>query len=70
MNLVAYLKSKNIWYKILTKRSTVHTADAAASLGLPLERITKSLIFYADEKPIIVIIPGTSRVDKNKLKKI
>lgn len=70
VNLVAYLKSKNIWYKILTKKSTVHTADAAASLGLPLERITKSLVFSADERPILVIIPGTSRVDKNKLKTI
>jgi Cys-tRNA(Pro) deacylase len=70
VNLVAYLKSKNVWFRILKKKSTVHTADAAASLGLPLERITKSLVFSADGKPILVIIPGTSRVDKNKLKTI
>lgn len=70
VNLVSYLKSKNIWYKFLTKKTTVHTADAAASLGLPLERITKSLVFSADGQPILVIVPGTSRVDKNKLKTI
>lgn len=68
LNLIAYLKSNNIWFNVLEKRSTVHTAEAAAATGLPLERVTKSLVFLADGQPVIAIIPGTRKVDKGKLK--
>lgn len=68
MNLIAYLKKKKIWHRILEKEDTVHTADAAAATGIPLERVTKSLVFLADKKPILVIVPGTHRVDLRKLK--
>lgn len=68
MNLTAYLKQNNVWHKIIEKDSTVHTADAAAATGIQLERVTKSLVFLADNSPILVIIPGNCRVDKGKLK--
>jgi Cys-tRNA(Pro) deacylase len=68
MNLTAYLEKNKIWHRILEKEDTVHTADAAAATGIPLERVTKSLVFLADKKPILVIIPGTHRVDLRKLK--
>jgi Cys-tRNA(Pro) deacylase len=70
MNLISYLKAKNIWFNILEKRSTVHTAEAAAATGLPLERVTKSLVFFADGQPVIAIIPGICKVDKGKLKAV
>jgi Cys-tRNA(Pro) deacylase len=68
MNLIAYLEKNQIWHRILDKEETIHTADAAAATGVPLERVTKSLVFLADKKPILVIIPGTHRVDLRKLK--
>jgi len=68
MNLIAYLEKNKIWYRVLEKEDTVHTADAAAATGIPLERVTKSLVFLADKKPILVIIPGTHRADLKKLK--
>lgn len=68
MNLIAYLEKNKIWHRILEKEDTVHTADAAAATGIPLERVTKSLVFLADKKPILVIIPGTHRADLKKLK--
>lgn len=70
MNLVAYLKANNVWFNLISKESTVHTTDAATAAGLPLERVTKSLVFLADEKPVLVIIPGDCRVDKGKLKEV
>ena len=70
LNLIAYLKGNNIWFNILEKRSTVHTAEAATATGLPLERVTKSLVFIADGQPVIAIIPGTCKVDKGKLKAV
>lgn len=68
MNLTGYLKKNNIWFNMIEKESTVHTADAAAATGISLERVTKSLVFLADNLPIITIIPGNCRVNKGKLK--
>jgi len=59
-----------VWYKIHEKESTVHTADAAAKTGIPLERITKSLVCLAGDKAIVAIIPGNERLDTKKLAKI
>lgn len=71
MNLIAYLKNNNVWFKIIEKESTVHTADAAAATGIPLERVTKSLVFLDEnENPILVIIPGNCIVNKRKLKDV
>lgn len=68
MNLIAYLQMNHIWFNVLEKRSTVHTTEAAAVTGLPLERVIKSLVLTADGEPVITIILGTCRVDKDKLK--
>jgi Cys-tRNA(Pro)/Cys-tRNA(Cys) deacylase len=68
MNLITYLQRNNVWFNVLEKKSTIHTAEAAAATGLPLERVIKSLVLTADSKPMIIIIPGNCRVDKDKLK--
>ena len=68
MNLITYLQRNNVWFNVLEKKSTIHTAEAAAATGLPLERVIKSLVLTADSEPMIIIIPGNCRVDKDKLK--
>jgi len=70
MNLIAYLKLKDVWFRVTEKESTVHTADAAAATGIPLERVTKSLVFLADNIPVLTIIPGNCRISKSKLKEV
>ncbi len=65
-----YLDDHQVWYKIHEKESTVHTADAAAKTGIPLERITKSLVCLAGDKAIVAIITGNERLDTKKLAKI
>lgn len=67
-DLSAYLQANHVWFHVVEKRSTVHTADAAAATGLPLERVVKSLVFTADGEPVMVIVPGTCRVDQRKLR--
>ena len=69
-SLEQYLRKNNIWYKILEKEETVHTADAAAKTGLPLERVTKSIVCLADEDAIIAIIPGNCRVKLKELARL
>jgi Cys-tRNA(Pro)/Cys-tRNA(Cys) deacylase len=68
-DLLEYFKEKKVWFRMIEKETTVHTADAAAATGIPLERITKSLVFLAENKiPMLVIIPGNCVVNKEKLK--
>src|SRR5581483_11798744 len=43
--------------------STATAVDAAAAIGTTVERIVKSLIFAANERPILVLASGPNRVD-------
>jgi Cys-tRNA(Pro)/Cys-tRNA(Cys) deacylase len=65
--LERFLKNKGVWYRLLDKPSTIHTADASNVTGISLNRITKSLVFKADAQPIMAVIPGDKRVNSQKL---
>jgi Cys-tRNA(Pro) deacylase len=41
--------------------------DAARAIGTTLGQIVKSLIFVADEQPVLVLASGKNRVDRGKL---
>jgi prolyl-tRNA editing enzyme YbaK/EbsC (Cys-tRNA(Pro) deacylase) len=47
--------------------STATAVDAAAAIGTTVERIVKSLVFAADEQPILVLVSGPNRVDVQKV---
>ena len=68
--LKKYLDDHKVWYKIHEKESTVHTADAAAKTGIPIERITKSLVCLVGDKAIVAIVPGNEKLDTKKLARI
>ncbi|NHJ32305.1 MAG: aminoacyl-tRNA deacylase [Asgard group archaeon] len=70
MNLKQYLEEKKVWYRIHDKDTTVHTSDAAAKTGIPLEKITKSLVCLDDDKAVIGIIRGNDKLSNKKLAKI
>lgn len=70
MDLESYLNERKVWYKLIEKAETIHTKDAALHTGIDLERITKSLVFLAEGKPVLVIIPGNRRVDMTKLREL
>ncbi|HSO20523.1 MAG TPA: YbaK/EbsC family protein, partial [Desulfosarcina sp.] len=46
---------------------TATVVDAARALNVAAENIIKSLLFMADDRPILVINNGTARVDRKKL---
>lgn len=46
---------------------TATAAEAAAALGVPVDTIVKSLVFQADDEPILVLVGGSERVDIGKL---
>lgn len=47
--------------------STATAADAAATIGTTVERIVKSLVFAAADRPVLVLVSGVNRVDTTKL---
>jgi prolyl-tRNA editing enzyme YbaK/EbsC (Cys-tRNA(Pro) deacylase) len=47
--------------------STATAAAAAAAIGTTVDRIVKSLVFMADDRPILVLISGPRRVDTDKV---
>ncbi len=42
-------------------------ADAAAAIGCEVAQIAKSLVFRAEDRPVVVIASGVNRVSTKKL---
>lgn len=42
-------------------------ADAAAAIGCSVGQIVKSLVFIADDRPMLALTSGSNRVDEGKL---
>lgn len=42
-------------------------ADAAAGIGCRVEQIVKSLVFTADDTPVVALVPGDRRLDTGLL---
>jgi len=70
MDLESYLKNEKIWHKFIEKAETIRTADAAAASGVPLEKLTKTLVLLDEaNQPILAIIPGDCKLSFGKLRK-
>jgi prolyl-tRNA editing enzyme YbaK/EbsC (Cys-tRNA(Pro) deacylase) len=44
--------------------------DAARAIGCDVAQIVKSLVFVADDRPVIALTSGANRVDPNKLARV
>lgn len=67
-NLQAFIDTHRLAAIILPMET--HTAtvdDAARALGVDADMIIKSLVFMAEDQPILVINNGLARVDRKKL---
>lgn len=54
--------------EIITLSDSVRTADEAAkSVGCPVGRIAKSLVFRLDERAVMAVMSGDNRLDTEKL---
>jgi len=67
MNLEEYLKKSGVWYRLMDKPETVHTADASRATGIELRRITKNLVCKtSDGRYALLVVPGNRRVSLQK----
>ena len=51
----------------LLPESTATSEEAARALGVPVHLIGKSIVFEADNRPVVAILSGVDRVDKKLL---
>lgn len=64
----AVLAEVGIDSPVVTMDDSTHTAaEAAAAIGCELGQIVKSLIFVADDQPLLVLVAGINRVDERLL---
>lgn len=49
-------------------QGTRTAADAAAAIGCEVGQIVKSLVFMADDEPVLVLTSGANRVDETKVR--
>lgn len=67
-DLQSFIDTHHLSATILPMDATTATvADAAKALGVAIGMIIKSLLFIADDQPILVINSGPARVDRKKL---
>jgi prolyl-tRNA editing enzyme YbaK/EbsC (Cys-tRNA(Pro) deacylase) len=64
----AALRAAGIAAEILQLAASARTAaDAAASCGVGVGQIVKSLVFVAGEEPILVLVSGANQADERRL---
>ncbi len=67
-DLQAFIDAHGLGATILPMDAhTATVAEAARALGVDTEMIIKSLLFMADDQPLLVINNGPARVDRKKL---
>ncbi len=67
-DLAAFIAANNITAEIIRLGAHTPTVEVAAQvLGVQVEQVGKSILFIADEQPVLVIANGTNRVDYKRL---
>ncbi len=63
------LKEHKLEHQVLEHEAVLTSEDAARVRNTPLSEGAKALVMYADEKPIMVVVPADKKADTNALKK-
>lgn len=65
-----YLEKRGMADRITTHRETIDTVEhAAQQIGCSEAEIAKTLSFLVEDKPVIVVMAGDTRVNSSKFKK-
>lgn len=68
--IVNFLNKKRIPYQLF-EHEPVYTSEQAAKIrGSSLKEGAKALIFVADGKPVMIVVPGDKKVDVKRFKEI
>lgn len=66
-----YLKKYDMDKRIIEVNESTATVELAAkALGTEEDRIAKTLSFWVDDKPILIVLSGNSKIDNQKYKSV
>lgn len=66
--VAAVLRTLGVETQVIEFPQTTRTAhDAAVAIGTTVGQIVKSLVFLADQEPVLALVSGANRVDVGKL---
>ncbi len=66
----SFIDQYNMGLKITELEESTSTCElAAAALGVEVGQIAKTLVFMADERPVMVVASGDNRIKSGKLKR-
>ena len=66
----SYLDKYNLGLKIIEMGDSTRTCElAAAALGVEVGQIAKTLVFLADERPVLIVASGDNKIKSGKLKR-
>ncbi len=68
--IIALLEKKDFNYRLWRHQPVVSSREAARVRGSKLSQAAKALIFRADGKPILIVVPGNCRVATTRFKKL
>lgn len=67
--VTAHASARSLPITVVRFAATTRTAeDAAAQIGCPVAAIVKSLVFLADDAPVVALCSGADRIDLGKLR--
>ena len=62
------LRARGVEHEIIQLPSSTRSAELAAeALGVPVSWVVKSLVFMADEQPVLALVDGEATVDTEAL---
>lgn len=63
-----FLNTNKIEYEVISHEPVFTSEQAAKVRGSSIKTGAKALIFQADKKPIMIVVPGDKKVDARKFK--
>jgi len=67
--LVSYLKESGADFEVVEHEPVRTSEEAARVRGTPLEQGAKALVFQADGRPVLLVLPAHRRIDTRAFKR-
>jgi len=66
--LISFLREDNADFSVVTHEPVRTSEEAARVRGTPLEQGAKALVYRADGRPVLLVLPANRRVDTRAFK--
>lgn len=67
--LIAFLRAHDADFRVMTHTPAWTSEEAARIRGTPLEQGAKALVFHADDRVVLLVLPADRRIDTRAFKR-